>query len=51
MTLRPTIAVRCASSVRHLAQAKHQGVKSRTAAELGIAPNTLKAKMNAFGIE
>jgi DNA-binding NtrC family response regulator len=33
------------------ALAKNQGVKSRTAAELGIAPNTLKAKMKAFGIE
>jgi DNA-binding NtrC family response regulator len=31
--------------------AKHQGVKSRAAAELDIAVNTLKAKMKAFGIE
>jgi transcriptional regulator with PAS, ATPase and Fis domain len=30
---------------------KHQGNKTRVAAELGIAINTLKARMRAFGIE
>jgi DNA-binding NtrC family response regulator len=30
---------------------KHQGNKTRAAAELGIAVNTLKARMKALGIE
>ncbi|SEM27355.1 regulatory protein, Fis family [Stigmatella aurantiaca] len=29
---------------------KHRGNKTRVAAELGIAVNTLKARMRAFGI-
>jgi DNA-binding NtrC family response regulator len=29
---------------------KHEGNKTRAAAELGIAPNTLKARMKALGI-
>ncbi|KFA87451.1 Fis family transcriptional regulator [Archangium violaceum Cb vi76] len=33
------------------ALAKHQGNKTRAAQELGIAVNTLKARMKAFGIE
>jgi transcriptional regulator with PAS, ATPase and Fis domain len=30
---------------------KHQGNKTRAAAELGIAVNTLKARMKALGLE
>ncbi|MFY0528105.1 helix-turn-helix domain-containing protein [Archangium gephyra] len=33
------------------ALAKHEGNKTRAAQELGIAVNTLKARMKAFGIE